>query len=306
MNKNQTLPSYFNEWMKMYKLGAVRPVTYEKYELTYRALKNIAPTVRLGSINRMKYQQLLNEYATTHEKQTVMDFHHQVKGAVLDAVEEGLIKKDPTRKVVVKGIETRKHKPKFLNQSELQKLIQQLDLGNTVNWDWLILLIAKTGIRFSEALGVTPNDFDFGKQVLSIDKTWDYKSAVGSFAPTKNDSSVRKIRIDWQLAMQFNQLTQDMDPKLPIFVQDKRRVYNATVNDRLDKLCEGSSIPVISVHGLRHTHASLLLYSGVSVASVAKRLGHSNMTTTQMTYLHIIRELENKDNDKVIQVLCSL
>jgi integrase len=305
MNKNQTLPAYFNEWMKMYKLGAVRPVTYEKYELTYRALKNIAPTIRLGSINRMKYQQLLNEYASTHEKQTVMDFHHQVKGAVLDAVEEGIIKKDPTRKVVVKGVETRRHKPKFLNQSELQKLLQQLDLSDKLNWDWLILLVAKTGVRFAEALGVTPQDFDFGKQVLSINKTWDYKSAIGSFAPTKNESSVRKIRIDWQLAMQFNQLVQDLDSNQPIFVSGKR-VYNATVNDRLEKLCDMSGIPQISVHGLRHTHASLLLYADVSVASVAKRLGHSNMTTTQTTYLHIIRELENKDNDKVIQVLCML
>jgi integrase len=254
----------------------------------------------------MKYQQLLNEYASTHEKQTVMDFHHQVKGAVLDAVEEGVIKRDPTRKVVVKGIETRRHKPKFLNQSELQKLLQQLDLSDQINWDWLILLVAKTGVRFAEALGITPQDFDFSKQVLSINKTWDYKSPIGSFAPTKNESSIRKIRVDWQLAMQFNQLTRSLDRTQPIFVQDTQRVYNATVNDRLEKLCRDSNVPVISVHGLRHTHASLLLYAGVSVASVAKRLGHSNMTTTQMTYLHIIRELENKDNDKVIQVLCSL
>jgi integrase len=305
MNKNQTLPSYFNEWMKMYKLGAVRPVTYEKYELTYRSLKRLAPNLRLGSINRMKYQTLLNDYAANHEKQTVMDFHHQVKGAILDVVEEGIIEKDPTRKVVIKGVETRTHKPKFLSQVELQQLLKHLDLNNEINWDWLILLIAKTGLRFAEALGITPNDFDFSKQILSINKTWDYKSAAGTFAPTKNESSIRKIRIDWQLAMQFNQLIQGMNPLETIFVRD-RKVYNATVNDRLEKLCEESDIPVISIHGLRHTHASLLLYAGVSVASVAKRLGHSNMTTTQMTYLHIIRELENKDNDKVIQVLCSL
>lgn len=63
---------------------------------------------------------------------------------------------------------------------------------------------------------------------------------------------------------------------------------------------------MISVHGLRHTHASLLLYAGVSIASVARRLGHSNMTTTQQTYLHIIQELENQDNDKVMKHLASL
>ena len=67
-----------------------------------------------------------------------------------------------------------------------------------------------------------------------------------------------------------------------------------------------ADIPVISVHGLRHTHASLLLFAGVSIASVAQRLGHSSMTTTQKTYLHIIQELENKDVDLVMRSLSSL
>ena len=48
-------------------------------------------------------------------------------------------------------------------------------------------------------------------------------------------------------------------------------------------------------------HASLLLFAGVSIASVARRLGHASMTTTQKTYLHIIQELENKDVDLVIE-----
>ena len=67
-----------------------------------------------------------------------------------------------------------------------------------------------------------------------------------------------------------------------------------------------AKIPVISVHGLRHTHASVLLFAGVSIASVARRLGHSSMTTTQKTYLHIIRELENQDIDLVMRSLSGL
>jgi len=67
-----------------------------------------------------------------------------------------------------------------------------------------------------------------------------------------------------------------------------------------------AKIPVISVHGLRHTHASVLLFAGVSIASVARRLGHSSMTTTQKTYLHIIQELENQDIDLVMRSLSGL
>jgi len=60
------------------------------------------------------------------------------------------------------------------------------------------------------------------------------------------------------------------------------------------------------VHGLRHTHASILLYAGVSIASVARRLGHASMTTTQKTYLHVIQELENQDIDLVMRSLSNL
>ena len=74
----------------------------------------------------------------------------------------------------------------------------------------------------------------------------------------------------------------------------------------LERHCNRAKIPVISVHGLRHTHASVLLFAGVSIASVARRLGHSSMTTTQKTYLHIIQELENKDIDLVMRSLSSL
>ncbi|HAA2529074.1 TPA_asm: site-specific integrase, partial [Listeria monocytogenes] len=102
----------------------------------------------------------------------------------------------------------------------------------------------------------------------------------------------------------FSQLIKMKGPDKPIFV--KSRVFNSTINNRLKVLCENANIPTITVHSLRHTHASLLLFAGVSIASVANRLGHSSMTTTQETYLHIIQELENQDNDKIIRHLSML
>ena len=63
---------------------------------------------------------------------------------------------------------------------------------------------------------------------------------------------------------------------------------------------------MIGAHGLRHTHASVLLSNGVSVASVSQRLGHSNMATTQKVYLHVIKELEDKDTSLVMMSLTGL
>ena len=294
---------YYSQWIKVYKDGAIRKVTMDKYLMTLKWLEKLIPNLKICDLTRITYQQLLNEYAEFHERQTTMDFHHQLKGAILDAVDEGLIDRDPTRKAIIKGKTPKDKKTKYLNQFELQTLLSNLDLQSELNWDWFILLIAKTGMRFSEALALTPKDFDFAHQTLSINKTWDYKGD-GGFLPTKNQSSVRKIQIDWQTVIQFSELLKGLPEEIPIFTEKK--VYNSTINAMLTKRCSNSKIPTISIHGLRHTHASLLLFAGVSIASVARRLGHASMTTTQKTYLHIIQELENKDVDLVMRSLSGL
>lgn len=221
-------------------------------------------------------------------------------------MEEGLLDRDPTRHLVIRGKRPGRKKVKYLGFLDLKRLINQLDLSETLNLDWLILLIAKTGVRYAEALGLTVEDFDFGKCQIQINKTWDYKSKIGKFQPTKNKSSIRVISIDPITAEQFKGLTRGLNPNKPIFVQGNKRVYASTLNNHLYKYCKQAGVEVISIHGLRHTHASLLLYDGVSIPSVAKRLGHSNTVTTQQTYLHIVKELANKDNQKIIENMVRL
>lgn len=301
---NELFYKYYERWVNVYKEGAIRKSTMQKYNLSLKWLKKLAPKLKLKEVNRITYQEILNGYAEKHERQSTMDFHHQIKASVLDAVDDGYIEKDPTRKAIIKGrTPVREKKEKYLNQFELQKLISDLNLKNSINSDWLIYLIAKTGLRFSEALAITPKDFDFPHQILNVDKTWNYKDNTG-FEATKNKSSERKVQLDWQTVIQFSELVKDLEPSSPIFIND--RIYNSTINDLLARHCKRVEIPVISIHGLRHTHASLLLYAGVSVASVAHRLGHASMTTTQKTYLHIIQELENTDIDKIMRALTSL
>ena len=304
-NTKETLfYDYYRQWISVYKEGAIRKVTLDKYYMTQRWIEKLASDLKLCDLDRVNYQKLLNDYALVHERQTTMDFHHQLKGAILDAVDEGLVERDPTRKAIIKGRAPKDKKIKYLNQFELHSLLASLKLGNKINWDWFILLVAKTGMRFSEALALTPKDFDFAHQKLSINKTWNYKDG-GGFSPTKNKSSVRKIQIDWQTVIQFSELVKGLDEDKPIFVHTDK-IYNSTINSVLSTRCKRAGVPEISIHGLRHTHASLLLFAGVSIASVARRLGHASMTTTQKTYLHIIQELENQDVDLVMRSLSAL
>lgn len=303
INKDTLFAEYYKQWIDVYKKGAIREATMSKYLMSHKWVEKLVPELKVSELTRTAYQQLLNDYAEHHERQTTMDFHHQLKGAILDAVDEGLLERDPTRKAIIKGKAPRAKKIKYINQFELHTLLDKLELKSEVSWEWFIMLVAKTGLRFSEALALTPKDFDFAHQSVHVNKTWDYKRNSG-FLPTKNKSSVRKVQIDWQTVIQFSELTKELPAEEPIFVKGK--VYNSTVNDVLERYCKKAEVPVISIHGLRHTHASLLLFAGVSIASVARRLGHSSMNTTQKTYLHIIQELENRDVDLVMRSLSGL
>ena len=104
-----------------------------------------------------------------------------MKGAVLDAVDEGMIERDPTRKAIIKGKSPGVKKIKYLNQFELHTLIAHLDIKEAVNWDWFILLVAKTGMRFSEALAITPEILILPDRRYLSAKRGIIKGKVGSY-----------------------------------------------------------------------------------------------------------------------------
>lgn len=285
MNSTALFYEYYAQWIEVYKKGAIREATLAKYLMTQKWVEKLIPEVKVSELTRTAYQQLLNEYAKEHERQTTLDFHHQLKGAVLDAVDEGLLSRDPTRKAIIKGKTPKTKKIKYLNQFELHTLIADLDIKDTPNWDWFILLVAKTGMRFSEALAITPEDFDFARQTLSISKTWDYKGD-GGFLPTKNKSSVRKIQIDWQIVVKFSVLTRDLAPDRPIFVGESK-IYNSTVNDVLTRHCKACGISEISIHGLRHPYVkpatkNIYLYTRFRFENASRSLAFSGLSALSL------------------------
>ena len=300
----QYFHEYFSDWICTYKEGAVRPVTLAKYKQTLIQLKKIAPDVTLAELDKRTYQQIINKYAETHAKQTVSDFNVQLKAAVMDMVDEGKIPYNPTRKTVIKGNARTVRGNKYLGSDECKKLLGHLELPpDKVNWDWFIFLCLKTGLRFSEALGLTPKDFDVMAQTLRVNKTFDYKCANALVDDVKTESSKRVIVLDRKTSEQFGRLLAGENMEKLIFVSNGKRVFNSTVGARLKRLCKSAEIPEISIHGLRHTHASLLFYNGVSIHSISRRLGHANIAVTQNTYIHIIKEMEEKDNEKILSVL---
>lgn len=67
---------YYKQWISVYKEGAIRPVTMNKYNMAHQWLVKLIPELEISNLDRITYQKLLNDYATEHERQTTMDFHH--------------------------------------------------------------------------------------------------------------------------------------------------------------------------------------------------------------------------------------
>lgn len=303
--REQLFVDYYKEWMEKYKKDVVREVTYIKYKTTLSWLRKLAPDVTMRQLTKSEYQNILNRYALEHEKTTVQDFHHMLRASLVDAYDERILERDISHRAVIKGKLSNIHKrTKYLNKKELEKLLEVLDTGNKINWDWFIMLIAKTGLRFEEALALTPGDFDFNNLKVHITKAFDYK-ITNEFCKTKNESSVRSILLDYRTALNFEKLTKDMNPDERIF-NFGPRIYSSTANDFLHRKCKEAGIREISVHGLRHTHASILMSEGVTLPSISKRLGHSSMETTQRVYLHLIQELQVKDDGKIMAAMMEL
>lgn len=311
MNKysDMIFHEYYMDWVDREKRNAVRDVTLSKYLNTGKWLKEICPELSIKELNRKEYQNILNEYAVTHEKQTVKDFHTQLKACITELFEERIIDRNPSLRPVFKGKTPAPKKNKYLGLSEINSLVETLNL-KTLSMDWIILVLAKTGLRYSEVIALTPNDLDFENLTLTVSKTWNYKKN-GGFVPTKNESSVRTISIDWQITAQLSSLIKDLPRDEPIFVEklpngSYKKVYNSTINGFLERKCKEAGLEPITIHGLRHSHGSILISQGVSILSVSKRLGHSNVTTTQEVYLHITDELHKKDNQLMMGALAGI
>ena len=102
-DKMQLFYEYYKQWIEVYKKGAIRDATMAKYLMTQKWVEKLAPELKVCELTRTAYQKLLNDYAKDHERQTTLDFHHQLKGAILDAVDElSLIHiSEPTRRTPI-------------------------------------------------------------------------------------------------------------------------------------------------------------------------------------------------------------
>lgn len=284
--------------------------TYDKYRANCRFVAENFPNLILEKMTADDYQQILNEYGKTREKATITDFHHQLAWALKRAYNiDGLLKRDVTFDAKIPlGKKPSKKKQKFMEIEDMKKLIQELKHENTPEANFFLILL-KTGLRFAEALGITLNDIDFERKTVSITKTLNYKGSrkgTRTFAPTKNKYSVRTIIVDDAVLYMLWKNARGADPDESIFYRLKGFQFNSTLNNKLKRTCRKAGVPEITLHSLRHEHATYLVSQGISSMAVAERLGHADDSVTRAVYIHRLETEKARDDKEILQKIASL
>lgn len=158
----------------------------------------------------------------------------------------------------------------------------------------LLLTLYFSGCRRGEALALTWADIDFKKRIINIDKSITNKAHENGLpfavVPPKNAASVRKVSIPQFVTNVLKELYfASNEPSAKSFVfGGERPIPFSTIERKLKEATEAAGVKKIRIHDFRHSCASLLISSGVSIVAVSRHLGHSDIEQTLNTYSHLM------------------
>ena len=314
-----TFVQYFKEWYHIYREPNIRPSSARTYQSTINVIEENFKNKKLTDITHSYYQQFINYLGTKYRKNTIQQFQIYIRASVKQAIYDQLISRDFTQNIKISSSYKPKEKLNYLNHDEASRLAdyakEHLSIQSPV---YIIILIAiYTGFRYAEIVGLTWDCINFDNQTIKVNKTLIPTLDPYHFTETKNPQSKRTIAINqklvdilktWQQVQRDyyaeNNLTNSMNL---VCVNDKlQTIFDGSCNYRLRRILKKINCKTVSLHGLRHTHASFLLAQGVSIYYISQRLGHKNYTTTLNIYSHIIKELEISEKNKALTALDNL
>lgn len=214
---------------------------------------------------------------------------------------------NPAREVILprNTQKAKREKVKHFENQELKKFLDYLDSLDLNRYRYyyentLYKFLLATGCRINEALALSWSDIDLENSVVHITKTLNYKQETNS---PKSKASLRDIDIDQATVSMLKQyrLRQTKEAwkigkSESIVFSDFIHEYpnNRTLQTRLRTHFKRANVTNIGFHGFRHTHASLLLNSGIPYKELQHRLGHSTLSMTMDIYSHLSKENAKK------------
>ena len=180
-----------------------------------------------------------------------------------------------------------KEKKKDIRFLTLDQFKQLQAVMNKRKYHVFFTLLFYSGMRKGEALAITPADIDTEKNIITVNKRIYHKT----IDTPKSKAGYRKITMPPDIIAMLQDFIQALQP-----IEPHQRIFEcigySSVNPQLAKYLKQAGLPKITVHDLRHSHASLLVEKGIDWLTIKDRLGHENIKMTIDTYSHLYPEKE--------------
>jgi integrase len=153
-----------------------------------------------------------------------------------------------------------------------------------------------TGIRCGELLALTPKDFDFERQTLTINKSYQRlkgKDVVTSPKTIKSNRTIKMPKFLCNEMQEYISMLYDVDEEDRIFMITKSYLHH-----EMDRGAKESGVKRIRIHDLRHSAISLLIEMGFSALAIAERVGHESIDITYR-YAHLFPTKQTEMADKL-------
>lgn len=308
-HENMTIGAWMDIWYESNEREWEITTQKQRKNIIRYQVKPLIGKMKLSSLDKETYKRkFITPLLKRYKPSTVRLFHRVFKVAVNAAVDAEIIPRNRFTKVIINDEEI--EKPNVLNIQQLNRMLEIAESDEPITSYAIIRTIAFTGIRRGEALALKWKNVDLKNGTITIEGTRDRN---GHRTP-KTKKSYRTIAIDdalikllkkyrlWCLEILLEDGDQlQKDDYVFISSQTKEPYADNSLFYAFKRLSEKMGTTV-KPHTLRHTHASILLYSGEDVATVAERLGNTPKVIWE-TYAHVIEDDKKKVTDVFAEAL---
>ena len=300
----ETVESYARHWIADIAPTSRATITIERYQTLLRA--HIIPGLGAIELQKLDGTSIDRFYASRREMglaSLTLHHIHSLLGQILtSAVKAKKLVRSPVGDIQTKPKAKRRDKIEVLNEAELTALLNQL----REHWLYMpVLLAASTGMRRGEVLGLRWHDVDLSRGTLEVTQAVEMVCGKLNVKPPKTARSARTIRLPGSLIPELeHHRKEQLEQRLKLGLGGRPEFVCTSplgsimdpnyVSDAFVKEAAAAGLKPITFHGLRHTHLTLLLKSGVPVHVVSARAGHARPSITLDTYCHL---LGGEDND---------
>lgn len=292
-----TVAEWLDIWYEANEVDWKVRTREQREEAIKNKMKPLLGHYKLADLKASTYKRVyINVLLKTYAPRTVQLFHQLFKIAVNAAVEDEIIERNRFSKIAV---DVRDMSDNFLTPAELNSFLSASKrITNITNYT-LILLLAYTGLRRGEALGLKWEDIDFDNSTLTVQRTRDRN---GTRSP-KTMKSYRTIPIDDMLVLQLKRYRTWCKEKSLYFGKGFTEesfifisylsgdpISDNTLTDPFRRIIKDTGLKKITPHGLRHTHATILLVKR-PVNEVADRLGNTPEMIHRV-YGHLMEDMK--------------